>query len=290
MNTSRVWLLPLVFAFVLDAFLVVRYETSAAMRVARAALRTTAGGMCEASVLERFQRLQDILDSVIITDTWVEGGQVRSRDALMQFAAAQGAMTPQSLRTIAEGIDVESMPVTQTSLKASYQAQLHRGVPWVQDQCAPFANPFRSHLRPVGTLQAPQGPYAVYRGFLQAGNGRPQPGQPLAQLRADVWIGIRSDGRVGFEVLRILPVPGSELPIAIEKLFTYPGPGGHLADLAQQPADARVSFYGQIYHDLVLTMEGAERMGSPTRAERSAEAAAFSAAAAQAQVARQPGG
>ena len=249
MNPSRWWLLPLAIALMIDAMLGLRLETSPGMVVSRAVLRTTSSGGCQASVLFRMLGL----DNLVIIDTWSQGPKAESLAANnVQFAAAAGLLTPQSQAVISEGIEVTRDPVPQPPLKADYKSELHRGVTWLTGQCTPFSNPFRIRLRRLGRMGGPQGSYVVYRGIL---TNRPGVG-PVP--KADVWLGVRPDGRLGFELLRQIPTapvdPGSL--VTLEKVFTYPA--AHLDALAKQSVPERTSFYQQEYHDLLVTMQQAE--------------------------------
>ncbi len=253
MSPARGWLVPLLVALIIDAVLGLRYQTSTGMAVSRAVLRTTGSGACQASVLFRMLGL----DNLVIIDTWSQGPKAESLAANnVQFAAAAGLLTPQSQAVISEGIEVTRDPMPQPPLESDYTSELHRGVTWLTGQCTPFSNPFRTRLRRLGTMGSPEGTYVVYRGIL---TNRPGVG-PLP--KADVWLGVRQDGRMGFELLRQIPTapvdPGTL--VTLEKVFTYPS--AHLDALAQQSAAERASFYQQDYHDLLVTMQQAEDMGT----------------------------
>lgn len=253
MSAARGWLIPLLVALLIDAALVVRFQTSAGLTVSRSVVRTIGSGGCQSALLVRVLGL----DNLIITDTWSQGQKARVMAAQpIAFAAAQGLMTPQTEQLIDEGIEVQTDPQLHPVLESQYAAQIRRGTSWLSGQCTPFSNPFRTSLRRLGTMQAPDGPYVVYRGLLKTDPG------PGRLPKADVWLGVRGDGRLGFELLRQIPTtavdPGSL--VILEKVFTYPGT--HLDALQVQPAPARASFYQQDYHDLLVTMQQAEDMGT----------------------------
>lgn len=253
MSPARQWLIPLLAALLIDAALVLRFQTSPGTAVSRAVLRTTSNGACQASLLVRVLGL----DNLVITDTWVQGAQPKTVAAQpIAFAAAQGLLTPQSQQLIDEGIEVQTDPAIQPPMKAAYVQQIRHGTSWLAGQCTPFSNPFKSRLRVLGTMGSPDGPYVVYRGIATTPPG------PGRLPKADVWLGVRSDGRLGFELLRQIPTtavdPGSL--VILEKVFTYPST--HLDALQHQPASARASYYQQDYHDLLVTMQQAESMGA----------------------------
>jgi hypothetical protein len=259
---SRWWLLPLAIALLVDVTLVVRQQASPGLAVSRSIVRGASGGSCETSTLVRNAVGGSLSDDLFVIDTVTVGSGVISTAANPQFGPG-GQIVPQSQQMIAEGLDIQSEPdpvpaaltrTGQPALVANYLAQLHHGDAWLSGPCVPFANPERSHLRRAGSFATADGAYTVYSGRLTTS------GTEGELAKSEVWVGVRADGRVGFEVLRQLPSRNADpAVIFVAQLFTYSG--GHLSALKSQPAAARIAFYDSDYQDVLSTTERAESIG-----------------------------
>ncbi len=267
MAVFRWWLLPLALAVVVDGLLVTRLETSAGMSVNRAIVRGATGGACMTSTVVRSSAADSPTDQLFVTDTWMQHETVLTLGASPQFGP-DGVLVPQSQATIAQGLDIESQPAQplpkaivrsgRPPLVENYLLQVHHGAAWVTGPCVPFANPMRSHLSSLGAMQTPAGSYTVYRGQLTT------PGGSAELAKAEVWLGVRSDGRIGFEVLQQLPSANADPAIVfVAKLFTYHGP--QLSGLAKESASDRIAFYDADYRAVLQTIAGAQELGTPPR-------------------------
>ena len=255
MSAARWWVIPLLLALVVDGALVTRHEASPAMSVGRAILRTVRGGRCQEAMVMRGTDL----DRMFILDTWLKDDQIITIPGIADFAPGLG-LTPQSQQTITEGMDVD---LTHLSAPASahpgprgsrplidrYAQQVRAGDSWLQDACVPFANPFQSHLQRVTTPVSSGGTrYTVYHGTVRYARG----GFQLFP-DAEVWIGVGTDGRLGFELLQQQPSSnGNAAILSVATLFTYPT--AHLGSaFAKQAPSARESFYDGLYARVLAT-------------------------------------
>lgn len=264
--TRRWWVVPLVIAAVVDVALLARYETSPGVVVDRAILRTVGGPGCEQAVLVR--GAAD--DQLYVIDTWRRKGQVVDSTAQAAFIPGAG-LTPQSRTVIAEGGELDlsglnhplALPGGESGLVVRYRQQLGQGASWLSGPCLPFSNPFQSHLRLLGQMGDRGQRWTVYDGVERYARG---PFQLFAS--ADVWMGLRPDGRMGFEVLRpvtsaegngqAVPVAGSVVTVAT--LFEYPKT--HLGrSFARQKAVQREHFYRLEYRRVLAMIAGLSGRG-----------------------------
>lgn len=254
MKAARWWAVPLALALVLDAALAARFEASPAMAVGRAIVRTARGGTCRQAVVLRGQGL----DRLFIVDTWVRQGHLVEVPSTVDFSPGLG-LTPQSRRTIREGLEVDLSRLTGpfptpkvgpglTPLLGAYRQQVGAGDSWLQGPCLPFANPFQSRLHKIGAV-ASQG--TAYTEYLGAVHGR---GGFQMFPDAEVWVGVRAGGRIGFELLRQQPSAGGNPALqAVATLFTYPR--SHMGRaFARETPTQREAFYGSVYRQVLSTM------------------------------------
>jgi hypothetical protein len=247
----RWWALPLVVAALVDAALVARFETSPGLAVDHAILRTVSGDGCEQAVLVRGVGS----DQLFVIDTWVEGGGWVGDTATASFVPGLG-LTPASEAAILADSELDlsqlGRPV-HLALRRDYQAQIGAAASWLRGPCLPFANPFQSHLRRLGTVRAGAERYTVYRGRLRYVRGAFQ----LFGL-ADVWMGVRADGRMGFEVVRELGGGSSTPSVTVATLFQYPK--AHLGRRFAREAPAlRARFYREEYQAVLSTLSSLTR-------------------------------
>jgi len=225
------------------------------MRVSRAITQTIRGGACEEDVLVRGEGL----DKLFMVDSWLQNDHVVTVPSTVTFAPGAG-LTPQSVQSIREGLEVDLSRLTGAfptqkqylgirPLLQVYNAQLGAGDSWLQGTCVPFANPFQSHLRPVGVVSNQGTGYTVYQGGVSYKRGA----LPLLP-KAEVWFGVRADGRLGFELLEQQPSPDANPAIsAVATLFTYPQT--HLGTaFAQQSPSRREAFYLSTYARVLSTI------------------------------------
>ncbi len=253
--TPRGWVWPLLVAALIDVGLVLRFENSSGMAVDRAILRSVRGSNCQQAVLVH----SPASDQLFVIDTWRRGGAIVSGTATADFVPGAG-LTPQSKAAIAEGGEVNltmlqhpvAVPAADGLLISRYQQQLDAAASWLAGPCLPFANPFQSHLRRVGTVVDGRRRLTLYRGALRYARGAFQ-----LFAAARVWIGVRADGRMGFEVLQESPLPtggtAGAQPVTVTTLFQYPD--AHLGRrFARQPAALRAGFYEREYDRVLGTL------------------------------------
>ena len=254
--SPRWWVWPLVVAAVVDAALVGRFETSSGLAVDRAVLRSVHGSNCQQAVLVR----SAASDQLFVIDTWRRGGAVVSGTASAAFVPGAG-LTPQSKAAIAEGGEVNlsmlqrpvATPPSDGLMANRYLQQVGAASSWLAGPCLPFANPFQSHLRRMGTVPDGGQDLTVYRGDLRYARGSFQ-----LFARAKVWMGVRPDGRMGFELLQEAAVPGvaaasPQNAVTVATLFQYPH--SHLGQaFANQAPALRAGFYQKEYRRVLTTI------------------------------------
>ena len=257
MTARRWWPLPLLLAVVVDTGLWLHARYSPAGVVNRAVVRTLRSGACERSVLMR----QAGLDHLLIEDTWVRGGQAVSVPATVDFNPG-GDLTPQSRTLVQEGLEVDVAALTpavasgatgRMGLVALYRQQQHRGAVWIQSPCAPFANPLRSGLQPLGMWRRGGQALQVFRGHVHS-----LAGSPGLFPRARVWVAIRSDHRVRFEWLQRRRTQMGNPPLrTIAERFTYPTHHLDRTFAARSAAD-RARFYRSDYVSVLADLHSLE--------------------------------
>ena len=199
----------------------------------------------------------------------MHGGQAVSIPATVDFNPG-GALTPQSRTLVQEGLELDvqalSPPVAGQvagggSLVNPYRQQQHRGAVWIQSPCAPFINPLRGGLRPLGVWV-----YGGHRLQVFRGNVRSLPGSPGLLSSARVWVVIRADRRVRFEWLQRRQTPLGNPPLrTIAERFTYPT--HHLDQrFAASSAADRARFYSKDYSEVLATLRGLEAFAGATDA------------------------
>ncbi len=260
------WLVPLAVAALCDAGLTARYETSPGARVDRAVMRTIEGGGCREVLVMH----GNALDQLYVVDSWLQGHDLVTVPGTAEFAPGSG-LTPQSVQTIQEGLDVNLSGLKATPppgqkyqgvrpLVTLYHAQVGAGDSWVQGACLPFANPFQSHLRAVGHVAALGLTYAVFRGDLGYVRG---PTRIFPKAR--VWVGVLPDGRLGFELVQERPVAQDTASTGVyllAGLFTYPQTHLGSAFAAESPS-ARAAFYEREYQDVLRATAAFATAGAP---------------------------
>ncbi len=204
---------------------------------------------------------QSGLDHLLVEDTWRSAGQEVSVPATVDFNPG-GSLTPQSRTLVHEGLelDLQALAPPATSggngaggLVAAYRQQQHSGAVWIQNPCAPFVNPLRSGLRPVGVWVHGGHHLQVFRGSV-----RSLPGTTGLFSSARVWVAIRPDRRVHFEWLQRRHTSLGHQPLrTIAERFTYPS--GHLDQrFAASPAAERARYYSREYTRLLAALHGLE--------------------------------
>lgn len=204
------------------------------------------------------------LDKLYVVDTWLRQNHLVTVPSTVDFAPGIG-LTPQSQEIIREGLDVDLSRLTATipqqkqfqgsqPLVQHYAQQLGAGDSWLQGSCVPFSNPYQSHLHRVATMTSQGTRYTVYHGGVHNARG----GFQLFP-NAEVWIGVRADGRLGFELLEQQPAKnGNPAITSVATLFTYPST--HLGtDFVQQPVGQREQFYDGTYTRVLATMVNFEQ-------------------------------
>ncbi len=249
MTVSRWWLWPLIVAAVVDLALVVRHQTSPAAAVNRAVTRTTALNGCQESVLLR----QAGVDLLYVVGTWTTGGRLVVEPAALSFHPGAG-LTSASRKQIELGAELGNATMSLAisahqalTLGASYRSQLRLGASWLSGPCVPLTNPFQSRLTVTGQAGALPNRYTLYRGLLTVNRG----GQALFS-KADLWVGVRADGRLGFEVLRQNRGTSPSGLLAVATVFSYPRQ--HLNSLVRATVAARESFYTADYHRVLTAL------------------------------------
>ncbi len=219
MNVRHWWLIPLAVALVVDAGLAVQHETTPAMAVNRAVSRTTSGGDCRESILFRGVGLNDQVD---VMDAWNSQGQIFTQRAKVTFTSSTqlsaASVQALELNDALQPVIKSGGPTGRVTLAGSYHSQVRQGISWLGGPCVPLVNPFQSGIRPLGKVSTGSETYALYGGRITVNRGG---GQPLF-ADAQVWMGVRPGGRLGFEVLHAVgPTPMGTLE-DVATLYTYP--------------------------------------------------------------------
>lgn len=250
--SGRWWLAPLLLAAVVDAAVVVHHELAPATVINRAVQRGTRSGQCREAVLLQTNGASE-LD---VVDAWVAKGLIYTQKGAVMLASAS-TLAPASVRAIELGEDlgpVTSSPAGSPATLASwYQAQVAKGVSWLNGPCVPMVNPFQSGMRRLGLFAVAHQDYAFFAGHITVDRGG---GQPLIPDAA-VWIATGSDGRIAFQVLRATdPVPAGQLRTVVA-FYTYPRQ--RMANLERHETVRQIeAFYTGIYRHIEAALQATQ--------------------------------